>query len=278
MAMSMENLEDLFSETGIRIGSARTQLLNPVNLQLLYDYYLSLDEDTYPEEAASIVEDIKATATDVYDHPDTAMGDRTRTQFYNYYTDLITASGLLSRAPSTAPMTSPLGPPAPNFAPVSPFETNKKSTQTSPMQTNSTTSLAPIIVPGQTTTLTSQTLPQHAIDSLGNSIPPGQTTTLTPQNLSSIAIPSSEQDLERYVQLSMKYGPQRAKDIIKTYGYSPQSTERTVDRGRHDYTPMTIARYTDFLPERDLFQRGLNRWGYPIGPRLLGKQYIDGIR
>jgi hypothetical protein len=110
---------------------------------------------------------------------------------------------------------------------------------------------------------------------------PGQPTTLanrTSRSLPSIAIPSSEQDLERYVQLSMKYGPQRAKDIIKRYGYSPQSTESTVDRGRHDYTPLTIARYTDFLPERDLFQRGLNRWGYPIGPRLMGKQYIDGIR
>ena len=125
----------------------------------------------------------------------------------------------------------------------------------------------------------------NPIGTPGNAAPvgtPGQPTTpanRTSMSLPSISIPSTEQDLERYVQLSMKYGPQRAKSIIKTYGYNPQTTDTTMLRGRHDYTPMSIARYTDFQPEaRDLFQRGLNRWGYPIGPRLLGKQYIDGFR
>ena len=157
-------------------------------------------------------------------------------------------------SPATPAPATPGSPIVTTPGPTPLFNTYEKSTQTNPMQTNSTASLVPIIVPGQTTMLTSQNLPP-------------------------ITIPTSEQDLERYVQLSMKYGPQRAKSIIKTYGYNPQTTDTTMVRGRHDYTPMSIARYTDFQPEaRDLFQRGLNRWGYPIGPRLLGKQYIDGFR
>ena len=270
-SMTPEMLQDAFDESnnGIPIVTAQTQLLDPVNLKLLYHHYLTdVDDDGYAdnrEAVAQIMQEIRDIATNVFKLPTSAVGDRARMQFYNYYDELNTITALQARAPSTP--SQPAAMVQPYFvAPVSPFEMKRQSTQTSPMQTNSTASLAPIIVPGQTTTLTSQTLPQHAIDSLylpGNSIP----------------VATSEQDLERYVQLSMQYGPQRAKSIIKTYGYNRETTEPTMDRGRHDYTPMSIARYTDFQPEaRDLFQRGLNRWGYPIGPRLLGKQYIDGFR
>ena len=241
--LTRKQLKGLLAEFGITVDKARDMLMQPDNLHTLYTFYMANGDENNPmtaEEAATAVNEMSQIATHLDDLSNGSDGDDLRMLFYEALSDLTTQLGMRGQAPSTSPMASP----APPHGPLSPM-------------------VNPPI--GTLTTTADQV--------------PGQPTTNSTSTNTSMTIPTSEQDLERYVQLSMKYGPQRAKDIIKTYGYSPQTTDTTVDRGRHDYTPMTIARYTDFQPEaRDLFQRGLNRWGYPIGPRLLGKQYIDGIR
>ena len=239
-ALTRAQLKGILAESGITVDSARNMLMQSDNLDLLHTFYTAYgDADDPMADASRVVDQIQQIATGLADVPNDSNGDDLRMLFYTAFSDLTTQRGLRGQAPSTSPMASP-GPP---------FGT-----------------LSPMVNP-----------PIGTLTPTADQVP-GQPTTNSTSTNTSMTIPSTEQDLERYVQLSMKYGPQRAKDIIKMYGYSPQSTERTVDRGRHDYTPLTIARYTDFLPERDLFQRGLNRWGYPIGPRLMGKQYIDGNR
>ena len=224
----------------VTLEEAQLIVADPATAQILQDYY-AVEHALSPDDAAVAVADTQEFSLGINMLDDSAASDASRDTFAGLMSMLY--GDVMAARTTPAPKTSP-----------------------APIGTNATNAAAPI-----------DTTPATPIGTTP-ATPIGTTPDPTLSSNTSTIIPTSEQDLERYVQLSMKYGPQRAKDIIKTYGYSPQTTDTTVNRGRHDYTPMTIARYTDFLPERDLFQRGLNRWGYPIGPRLLGKQYIDGFR
>ena len=237
--MTHKELKGLLKESGMTLDSARNMLMQSDNLHTLYTFYMTYGDENNPMTSEEAAAAVNEMSQ-IATHLDDLSNDSDGDDLRMLFYEALSDLTTQLGMRGQAPSTSPMASPAPPHGPLSPMVNQPIGT------------------------LTDQV--------------PGQPTTNSTSTNTSMTIPTSEQDLERYVQLSMKYGPQRAKDIIKMYGYSPQTTEPTVDRGRHDYTPMTIARYTDFLPERDLFQRGLNRWGYPIGPRLMGKQYIDGIR
>ena len=89
------------------------------------------------------------------------------------------------------------------------------------------------------------------------------------------AIPTlNAQQLNRVAHLVSKYGPARAQVYIQQLGNS--LNEQELDRINMQSVPVSVAAMREFLPI-DL-ETGMNRWGYPIGPRLLGKRYINGIR
>ena len=220
LALTRTKLNGILAESGITVDVARDMLMQSDNLDLLHAYYTSYGDEDPMTDASEVVDQIQHIATELHDLPNDSSGNELRMLFYTAFSDLVTQTAL---RPPLVPSTSPVV----SHRPLTPMGNL-------PIGTSSPMVNPPI---GTLTPTTDQV--------------PGQPTTNTSINLPSMTIPSSEQDLERYVQLSMKYGPQRAKDILKTYSYNRQTTEPTVDRGRHDYTPMSIARYTDFLPERD---------------------------
>ena len=211
LALTRTKLNGILAESGITVDVARGMLMQSDNLDLLHTYYTSYGDEDPMTDASEIVDQIQHIATELHDLPNDSSGNELRMLFYTAFSDLVTQSALRPpRLPSTSPVVS--------HRPLTPMVNQPIGT------------LSPMVNPpiGTLTPTTDQV--------------PGQPTTLTTHNLEPITVPTSEQDLESYVQLSMKYGPQRAKDIIKTYGYNRKTTEPTVDRGRHDDTPMTIAR------------------------------------
>lgn len=78
------------------------------------------------------------------------------------------------------------------------------------------------------------------------------------------------EQITRFVNLSNKYGVQRAMQVIDLYGYNTDAIDSRIDRLNHSYAPMSIARTVDFMPERAL-SREFNIYGMPIGPRLQGR-------
>ena len=82
------------------------------------------------------------------------------------------------------------------------------------------------------------------------------------------------QQLNRVAHLVSKYGPARAQVYIQRLGNS--LNEQELDRINMQSVPVSVAAMREFLPIETV--PGMNRWGYPIGPRLLGKRYINGIR
>ena len=91
------------------------------------------------------------------------------------------------------------------------------------------------------------------------------------------AIPTlNAQQLNRVAHLVSKYGPSRAQVYIQQLGNS--LNEQELDRINMQSVPLSVASMKEFLPIDLETVPGMNRWGYPIGPRLLGKRYINGIR
>ena len=89
------------------------------------------------------------------------------------------------------------------------------------------------------------------------------------------AIPTlNTQQLNRVAHLVSKYGPARAQVYIQQLGNN--LNEQELDRINMQSVPVSVAAMREFLPIETV--PGMNRWGYPIGPRLLGKRYINGIR
>ena len=78
----------------------------------------------------------------------------------------------------------------------------------------------------------------------------------------------------RIIRLVAKYGPVRSQTYFQMLG--PNLDEQDIDRINSQTIPQEIAHMSEFLPVPP--DESMNRWGYPIGPRLLGKRYIDGIR